>query len=177
MTDVTQPMRARERGAPSIVDHRRSNAARNVKTKWSMSPTIREYMTPSPHTVEADQPLTVAHQLMRAHDIRHLPVMERGELVGIVTSRDLHVLEGFKEVDRLTTPVRIAMTRFPFTVAADAPLEDVAHEMATHKHGSAIVVESGHVLGIFTTVDALRALAESLHHAPTSTRWGHVISG
>ena len=140
-----------------------------------MAPTVRDYMTFTPHTIDAGSSLASAHQQMRAHGFRHLPVLEKGELVGIVTTRDLHILECFKQVDQSKTPVRDAMTRAPYTVAAEEPLEEVARSMALHKHGSAVVTENGRVVGIFTVIDALRALADALHHAPTSTRWGHVI--
>jgi acetoin utilization protein AcuB len=142
-----------------------------------MAPIVRDYMTHAPHTIEASEPLATADRQMRAHGIRHLPVLENGALVGIVTARDIHMLTCFKQVDALKTSVRDAMTRAPFTVAPAAPLEDVAHAMAMHKHGSAIVTESGRVVGIFTSVDALRALVDALHRAPTSNRWGHLVEG
>ena len=139
-----------------------------------MPPTVRDHMTLLPSTIEASEPISVAHQQMRAHDIRHLPVLERGELVGIVTARDLQILECFQQIDQLATPVRAAMTRDPFTVAEDTPLEDVVHAMALHKHGSALVMRGSRVVGIFTAIDALHVLGDFLHRAPTSTRWGHV---
>jgi acetoin utilization protein AcuB len=55
--------------------------------------------------------------------------------------------------------VEEAMTDEPFVVPPDAPLEEVAEVMAARKHGSALVVESTTVVGIFTSTDALRALA------------------
>jgi acetoin utilization protein AcuB len=142
-----------------------------------MVPTVRDHMTLLPNTIEASEPLAIAHQQMRAHDIRHLPVLDAGQLVGIVTARDLQIIECFRQVDQLATPVRIAMTRAPFTVPEDTPLEDVVHAMALHKHGSALVVREGRVVGIFTAIDAMRVLADFLHRAPTSTRWGHVVAG
>jgi len=144
-----------------------------------MTISIREYMTAPPQLIEADEPLFSAHQRMRAFNVRHLPVIERGKLVGLVTARDLQIIESFKEIDWRKTPVREAMTPAPFTVAAEASLDEVARTMAIHKYGSAIVVRDGLVVGIFTAADALRALVDVLdrleHHAPTSTRWGHVV--
>jgi acetoin utilization protein AcuB len=48
-----------------------------------------------------------------------------------------------------------------YTVQPETPLLDVAAAMADHKYGCAVVTEGHHVVGIFTTVDALRALVAS----------------
>ncbi len=50
----------------------------------------------------------------------------------------------------------------PYTVSPDAPLRDVARTMAEQKFGSAVVVDGDEVTGVFTTTDALRALAAVL---------------
>jgi acetoin utilization protein AcuB len=53
-------------------------------------PHVERYMTTSPHTVGQDQKLSQAHKIMRAHEIRHLPVLQGGKLVGVLSDRDLH---------------------------------------------------------------------------------------
>lgn len=123
-------------------------------------PRIGQFMTPLPHTIEFDQPLTRAHELMRTHHIRHLPVMQNGKLLGLVSIRDLHLIETLRDVDPDEVPVEDAMAEEPYTVSPDEPLDAVAAIMADHKLGSAVVVEGGQVQGIFTTVDALRALLQ-----------------
>src|SRR5678815_511596 len=107
-------------------------------------------MTPSPLTIGRDQTLATAHELMRKHAIRHLPVLDGGVLVGIVTDRDLHLVESLAGTDPKSTLVEDAMTPDPYIVAADAPLHDVAKQMVDHKYGCAVVVDRGHVAGIFT---------------------------
>jgi acetoin utilization protein AcuB len=127
-----------------------------------MNRAIRDYMVPNPITIGADQPLSTAHQLMREAKIRHLPVLSDGKLVGIVSDRDLRFIESLKDVDPDRVAVEEAMTPDPFTIGPDSSLEWVAMEMASHKYGSTIVVDHGRVLGVFTTVDALRALQDLL---------------
>ncbi len=122
---------------------------------------IADYMTPSPHTIGIAQPLMAAHELMRAHQIRHLPVLDGGDVVGVVTMSDLHLVETIKDVDPQTVTIEDAMTPEPYCVGPRALLRKVAAEMATRKCGSAIVLQRGRVVGIFTTTDALRALAEA----------------
>lgn len=123
--------------------------------------TIREFMTPSPETIAADLTLAQARERMFHSDVRHLPVVDNGELVGIVSQRDIALAEAIAgDLERV--PVRQVMTVPPFTCGPSARLHAVAEEMAANKYGSAIVVEPDHpyrVIGVFTTVDALRALA------------------
>jgi acetoin utilization protein AcuB len=120
-------------------------------------------MTPSPHTVGADQTLQHAHAIMHDHDIRHLPVLRAGDLVGMVTERDLALIEQFRDIDPRWTKVEEAMSTSVFKVVPEAPLDEVVAEMAVKKYGSAVVVENRRVVGILTTVDVCTALAQLLH--------------
>jgi acetoin utilization protein AcuB len=123
---------------------------------------IRDFMSKSPHTIGSEQSLSRAHEIMREHKVRHLPVLHGGKLAGMVTVRDLHLVETLKDVDPDSVKVEEAMTPDPYVVSPAASLKQVAEEMATRKLGSAIVVDAGNVVGVFTTVDALRALATAL---------------
>jgi acetoin utilization protein AcuB len=122
-------------------------------------PTVDRFMTPSPHTIGQDQPLSAAHEIMRAHAIRHLPVLDGRALVGLVSLGDLHLLETLDGVDPTEATVREAMSDDPYTAAPHAPLRQVAAEMAARKISSAVVVEGERVVGIFTAVDGLRGLS------------------
>jgi acetoin utilization protein AcuB len=123
---------------------------------------VVEHMTPIPYSIDSDQSLARAHAMMRDHQIRHLPVFAGGRLVGILTDRDLHLIETLKDVNPSKVTVEEAMTASPYAVASDAPLGEVCAEMAEHKYGCAVVMQHDRVIGIFTTVDACRALAEIL---------------
>jgi acetoin utilization protein AcuB len=124
--------------------------------------TVQKHMTVGPHVVSIRQTIAQAHQLMREKGVRHLPVMDGAQLVGVVSQRDLYLLETLKGVDPATEPVEEAMTSEPYAVRPETPLEEVAQAMADGKYGSAVVVDKGSVIGVFTTVDALRALASLL---------------
>ncbi len=128
---------------------------------------ISQYMTRSPHSIGVRQPLAAAHRLMRKHRVRHLPVLADGRLVGLVSMRDLHFVETLQDVDVDTVPVEDAMTADPYMVPPDASLLRVARTMAQRKIGSAVVTDKGKVVGVFTTVDAMRALADLLDRART----------
>ncbi|MEI7704881.1 MAG: CBS domain-containing protein [Deltaproteobacteria bacterium] len=123
---------------------------------------IERFMTPTPHTISARQTLADAHRAMRERGVRHLPVVADGRLVGVVSQRDLYLLETLRGVDVGRELVEEAMSDEPFVVAPDALLVEVAEAMATRKHGSVLVVERETVVGIFTSTDALRALVTLL---------------
>ena len=122
-------------------------------------PTIEQFMTQSPHTIGTNQTLAVAHRMMREHAIRHLPVLDAGRLVGILSQRDLHLIETLKDVNPDEVLVNEAMTQEAFTVGPRTSVRKVAAEMADHKYGCAVVLDKDRVVGVFTTVDALRALS------------------
>jgi len=130
--------------------------------------TIREYMTPAPHTIGADQTLTVASEVMQKYKIRHLPVLRGGHVVGIVSERDIALVSGLPSVDPAQVTVEDAMSEQVYSVGAGTPLDEVAATMAAHRYGAALIVgEREQVIGVFTTVDALHALADG---APTKAR-------
>lgn len=120
---------------------------------------IQDVMTPQPITIGRVESLATAREMMRLNDCRHLPVLEHGELVGVITRRDLYLLETIARVDLTKDMVDDAMVTDAYSVPPDAPLDEVAAEMAAQKYGCAVVIERGRVIGIFTTTDALRVLA------------------
>jgi acetoin utilization protein AcuB len=126
-------------------------------------PTIQKYMTTSPHSIGVEQPLSVAHAMMREHGIRHLPVLHGGKLMGMLTERDLRLVESLAGVDPTKVKVDDAMSTVVYSVAPETPLDLVVATMGEHKYGSAVVMQNEKVVGIFTTVDVCRAFAELLH--------------
>ena len=117
-------------------------------------------MTPTPHTIGAEQSLEQAHAVMREHRIRHLPVLHGGRLVGVISHRDLMLIESLPGVDAREVPVEDAMTTDLYTVTPTTPVAKVAGTMARRKLGSAIVMKKDVVIGVFTVTDACQALAE-----------------
>jgi acetoin utilization protein AcuB len=120
--------------------------------------TIDAFMTPTIHTIGADRTLSDAHSLMRKYHVRHLPVLKAGTLVGMVTERDLALVESLPGVHSMTVTVDDAMSPDVLTVGPETPVSVVARRMARAKAGSAVVVKDEHVVGIFTTTDALQTL-------------------
>ena len=120
--------------------------------------TIGDVMTPQPLTIGREQKLVTAHKMMAENGIRHLPVLERGDLVGIVSQRDLYFVETIAGVDKLTDKVEDAMTTDTRRFDPETPLREVARAMFDERLGCAVIVERDRVVGVFTAMDALRIL-------------------
>ena len=99
---------------------------------------------------------------MRAHGIRHLPVLSAGRLLGLLSQRDLYLVETLPGVNPKRISVEEAMSQDVYRVAPSAKLEAVARTMTQRKYGCAVVMDEGRVVGMFTTVDALRVLTRLL---------------
>mgnify|MGYP002619699062 CR=1 FL=1 len=127
--------------------------------------TIRDEMTPLTHSIGDEQPMAEASRRMRAQRIRHLPVLRGGRLLGILSARDLALVESLPGVDPETVAVSQAMTEEPYAVSPDTSLLEVLEQMASHKYGAALVVEGDKPVGIFTTVDAIELARKLLTQA------------
>jgi acetoin utilization protein AcuB len=125
-------------------------------------PPVSKYMTAAPVSVNRDVTLAAASKLMQEQRIRHLPVMDGGALLGVITERDIRFAESFSIVDPEQVSVYGAMVESPYVVKPETPLDEVVSTMAENKYGSALIVQNDSVVGMFTTVDACRALGELL---------------
>jgi acetoin utilization protein AcuB len=124
-----------------------------------MTQTIREYMVPAPHSIGFDQSVLHARQKMHEHHIRHLPVLRGGEVVGVLSERDITYVESLPGVKIEELRVEEAMSQDPYTFAPETPLREVAAKMAEFRLGAALIVQAEHCIGIFTTTDALEVLS------------------
>ena len=120
---------------------------------------VSRFMTANPVSVTSSCRLSEAHALMRVMRFRHLPVVDQGELVGVLSDRDIHLQNSMSGGSEDDLTVGDAMTPGPLSFRASYPVRDVADRMAQLRCGSAMVVsDDGKLVGIFTTVDACRAL-------------------
>jgi CBS domain-containing protein len=116
-----------------------------ARDRW----TAGALMTAQPVTIGRGETLATADQLMRRHHVRHLPVLERGELVGVVTQRDLFLVESIRGVDVETDLVEDAMSTDTYAIGPDVPIATVAKQMMRQRYGCAVVMERGGVIGLF----------------------------
>jgi len=128
---------------------------------------IKDLMTTSVVSIEASQPVIEAKQLMAQKEIRHLPVIEGGQVLGILSDRDLKLAQAVaddKSFDRNRKVGEICI-RQVYTVSPEAPARNVLSYMAEERIGSALVVnQTGDLVGIVTAVDACRVFARFLEN-------------
>jgi len=102
-----------------------------------------------------------ARRIMKRSHIRHLPVVQQGRLMGILSDRDLLPYEGI-DADGVETTVGEAMTRAPITCTITTSISRVAQIMLEHKIDSIPVVDpAGSLVGLVTSSDLLQLLVES----------------
>lgn len=140
-------------------------AERRPLERTSHAVTAADAMTEPAVTVEPTDSLIEAARLMVDHQVRHLPVVDDGTVIGMLSDRDIRTVAGdpvrfadAPEIDDLN--VRDAMTTTALTVRGDRPLTEVANALADERIGALPVVDpGGKLIGIVSYVDALRALA------------------
>jgi acetoin utilization protein AcuB len=127
-------------------------------------------MTEDPVTIKTTATVREAVRVLRSMEIRHLPVLgEHGELVGIVTDRDVRdvmvpywIVEDLEiNESTLDEPVIKLMTQDPVTIQADTPVEEVIEILVRTKVGALPVIEprSRDLIGIVSYIDILREAA------------------
>ncbi|AUN97747.1 CBS domain-containing protein [Bacteriovorax stolpii] len=123
-------------------------------------PQIQRYMTTTPVTIGSQESLQSAKSIMSELNIRHLPVVNEGSILGVISARDIDFIQGIRGTDLATQKVKDAMTVEPYIVSAETELAEVCDVMASQKIGSVLVQDNKKLVGIFTWVDALNAMAE-----------------
>lgn len=129
---------------------------------------VKNWMSKTVITVNVNDSMHDAMKLLKEHNIRMLPVMKEGELVGIITDRDIKRASASDattlEIHELTyLMIRIkaidVMNKDPITVRFDHTVEETAEVLLNNKiSGAPVVGDKGNVVGIITQTDLFRAL-------------------
>ncbi len=147
-----------------------SATARRPPTIRRLVPIVRDLMTPSPYTLSPRDTLASLYDLMDAHRVRHVPIVDAdGELVGLLTHTDLAMtalgslsdLPLSQERDLLQRRrIRGVMVTEVETIDPDAPLVEAAQTLFENKIGCLPVVEGRRLVGILTESDFVRRFVE-----------------
>ena len=142
--------------------------------------TIRELMSGGLITVRRETPVLEARDLMAREKIRHLLVTDSDRtLAGIITDRDIRLNLPSQatslsvwEINHLLTKLTVGqvMTSSMITIGPDRTAHDGAQLMLNHKIGALPVVEDGHLIGIITETDIVRAFIAMTRRAVPSVR-------
>jgi CBS domain-containing protein len=126
-------------------------------------PPVESVMTSFVLSVEIDELVRVAEDIMTDHEVRHLAVTDSEMLVGVVSDRDIAFVSNEGDADlRDRLRVRDVCSLDVYSVERDEPLDSVLSEMADRHIGSVIVTDAGKAAGVFTATDACRHFAEFL---------------
>ena len=132
---------------------------------------IRDVMTKNPITVDSESLVLDAQRIMKENSIRRLPVVDKGNLVGIVTQHDLLQASpspatslSIHELNYLLARMKVKeiMKKNPITLTPDTPFEEALKMGQDKKIGSFPVVENGKLVGIATESDIVRFLTHAL---------------
>lgn len=120
---------------------------------------IDEYVSPVSVTGTKNMKLSEVTSLMREGGFRHLPIVEDNKPVGIISDRDISLLDSLEDLNDLT--VEEVMVKNPYCAYVGTSIGEVAFEMSSRKIGSALILtKDGELDGIFTSIDGLNALIE-----------------
>lgn len=121
---------------------------------------VKDIMRSPAVGVAPETTLEDAYRTMRERGIRHLPVLDSGRLVGVITDRDLRLATSSLAPSPFPPGSRVdaVMSRAPVTADRLDPVEDAARTMRERKIGCLPVVANGTVVGIITGLDLLDAL-------------------
>lgn len=127
-------------------------------------PAIKAVMTPFPYSVDANAPIDKARKFMSEHGIRHLPVTDRQEIVGVLTDRDIKLYLGpdFDYPSEKEARVKDVYMDKPYIVDLNERLDRVLKTMAERHIGSVLVTRHGKLAGVFTSTDACKSYADYL---------------
>ncbi len=133
---------------------------------------VQQRMTRNPITIEAERPFLEARLILKDNHIRHLPVMDDGKLIGVVSDRDLKEASpsGATTLDvyemnylLLKKKVRSLIRRQPITIKPTSSVGEAALLMHDQRIGCLPVVdETGALVGIITKTDLLAVLVQEL---------------
>jgi CBS domain-containing membrane protein len=130
---------------------------------------VSHLMSSDPIAVQPSDPMSLVKQLMDENKIRHIPVVDDdGEILGLITRRDLLLRQGLSATDELPyasemdalEEIRVdeIYIREPETVSEDTPIEEAARILLENKFGCLPVVEGSVLVGILTESDFVRYL-------------------
>ncbi len=138
--------------------------------KSKTATTVREIMAKNPATLDRNETLDLAESIMNLGRIRHMPVVEDGKLVGIVSQRDMFRSAlitslgfGRKTTGALIKTIKIKeiMTEKVVTISPDASVKEAARQMMDKKIGCLPVLEGDRLVGIVTETDMLQYVVEN----------------
>jgi acetoin utilization protein AcuB len=121
--------------------------------------TLEQVMTEFPHTIDADETADTAHAMLIRYGVRHLPVEQAGEIVGVLSERDVNLALSPSGEGAGAIAVLALCSRPAYMVDKREPLAPVLRRMAERRYGCVLVSDRGQLVGIATAPDLFRWMA------------------
>ncbi len=147
---------------------------------------VAKRMTPNPITIESMTTIAEASEIMRKHNFRRLPVVDKGRLVGIVTDRDLRTVSpspattlSIFELNYLLAKMHVKdiMHKNVITIQVGATIEEAALVMSNRHIGGLVVVDEHEaVAGVITETDIFNSFVEIMGLKEGKTRFTFNVS-
>jgi len=134
---------------------------------------VNSWMVADVVTIKPEAGIRNALMLMKRHSIRHLPVLEKGVFVGLVTLGDLKQAILASMIEQLK--VKDVMVQNPYTITQDTSLEKAARIIYEKNIGCLPVLDNGGLVGIITVNDILRAFIEIMGVLKEGSRMDAVL--
>jgi acetoin utilization protein AcuB len=136
---------------------------------------VKKRMAKKLVTTRKEATVSDAINLMKKHSIRHLPVVEQGELLGWVTERDIREAYLASLIEQVS--IGDIMIKDPITIAPEANLEEAAELLYRHGIGGLPVVDKGKLVGVITVADIMAAFIEVMGILQESSRIDVILGG
>ncbi len=132
--------------------------------------TVRQFMTGNPVCVEVSGTIENVAEVLLTEDVRHVPIVDDGNLVGMISDRDMRIVAGTilgkpeHRREKLDQPVTAICHTDVVSVSPDATLEAVIEVMLSEKIGAVPVVDehTKRVIGIVSYIDVLGVILETM---------------
>jgi len=128
---------------------------------------VKNWMVTDVITASPDDTVEEAIQLMRRFSIRHIPIVENGKLIGLVTESNLRA---YLSPEKLQLPLKEVMILNPITVDPETSIDEAARIIYKYKIGGLPVVSKSELVGIITITDILEAFIELMGLLKSSSR-------
>jgi acetoin utilization protein AcuB len=149
-----------------------SDCCRKIREKEKVMK-VKSWMSGDVHTITPDLPISEAVRIMTSRSIRHLPVVDQGEMIGLVTESNIRQYLSQPVDDVIIEDIMIVN---PITIDINASIDSAAKLIHAYKIGCLPVLEKRKLAGIITTIDILAAFIELMGILEESSRIDVVVN-
>lgn len=131
---------------------------------------LKDYINKEPVSIHCEETLVKAENLMMMKNCRHLPVTEKGKVIGVISDRDLKILNCMNNLPREEKKLKDILNPEFYTVEIDTNIADVVKKIYNERIDYALVMKNGNFIGIITHIDILQAFLDCIELLKKQTK-------